>query len=230
MRKVLFSASLAIVLVAALAATAFAVDITGLPDTVEPGQTVQITVTGSESGTSGKISTSGLAISSVSGDFSTPQDFVVVEPVGGLSVVYSCTVTASAGETVSFSVSDVVLSNGDRDASGEAASVSAAVGSPEDPTQAPTSAPTDDATAQPSVQPSVQPSSAPGGQTTASARPSGSVKPASGAAATAKPAAGSGKDKLPKTADASMDLWTLAAAAGACAGIAVIAGRKAFSK
>ena len=226
MKKFLFGASLAIVLVAALAATAFAVDITGLPDTVEPGQTVQITVTGSESGTSGKISTSGLSISNVSGDFSTPQDFVVVEPVGGLSVVYTCTVTAPAGDTVSFSVSDVVLSNGDRDATGEAASVSAAVESAAEPTQEPTSVPTDE----PTTQPSVQPSAAPGGQTTASAAPSGSVKPASGAAATAKPAAGSGKDKLPKTADASMDLWTLAAAAGACAGIAVIAGRKAFSK
>lgn len=240
MKKILLSTAVAVVLVAALAVTAFAVGVSG-PSSVATGDKIDITVTGSEQGTSGRVSVSGLRVDSVSGDLSSPSDFLVLaDGPGGLTATYSCTVTAEAGETASFSVSNVVVSNGEYDFAAADGSWSARVPAAE-PTQEPSSEPT----TEPSDEPTTQPSGEPSATTSASAEPSGSatvspsssasssasVKPGGAGQTSAKPSSGkpAKTDKMPKTGDTTMDLWTLLVVAGACAAVAVVAGKKVFS-
>ena len=225
-KKILLSAAVAVMLVAALAVTAFAVGVSG-PSSVDTGDTITITVSGSGEGTSGKISTSGLDITSVSGGMSTASDLLLLSEYGGMTATYTCTVTAGAGETASFSVSDVTVSDGTSDSPGEGGSWSATVAGASEPSDEPSSEPSDEPSQNPSSEPSgdasasasASGSAAPGGQTTHKPGTSGSVKPGT-----------SGKtDNMPKTGDATMDLWTLAVIAAACATVAVVAGKKVFS-
>ena len=213
-KKALISAAVAVMLVAAFAAVAFAagVSVSG-PSSISTGETIQITVTGAGEGASGSVSTSGLDVVSVSGaPLSDTSNFVVADALGGLSATYNCTVTAGAGETASFTVSGVTISNGTQDEPGDGGSWSATVAGGTEPTQEPSTQPTGDASAQPSGSAGAS----------ASAGSSSSVKPGT----SAKPGT---TDNMPKTGDATMDLWTLAIIAAACAAVAVVAGKKVFS-
>lgn len=258
MKKVLSSVVLAVFLIAALATVSLAVDVSG-PGTVEPGETVTITVTGSGEATSGLVSVQGMTVQEASGGFSSTNDLLVLKSHGGLTATYTCRVTANPGERVSFSVSNVVVSNGSEDQPGTDGSWRAVVASNDepvvspDPTQKPnpTTAPeptvepdptqepnpTDDNRPVPTQEPSASSSQAvptgDGSQVPASEAPSIDVNgtitdnPSSG------PSQGGttvvSKEKLPKTADSSVDLWTFLAIGAGLAVVVVVAGRKVYA-
>lgn len=228
MKKVLLSTCLAIVLVAAFAVTALAVSVSGPGNEVEPGETVTLTVTGEGEGTAGKVRTQGLEITSVSGDFSTPTDFFVIGATGGMSATYTCRVTASAGQPVSFTVYDVTVSDGQKDSAGTGGSWEATAASPAEPTARPDE-PTQTPTDEPTLQPSGEPSSPDGEQSVQPTGGDGGQQGAPGNKPSAAPTNAQG-DRLPKTGDTTLDIWTLLVIAGCCTAVVLVAGKKVFSK
>lgn len=239
MKKILWSAVLAVVLVAALGATSLAISVSG-PETVETGDTVNITVTGEGAGISGTVETEGLTVTDAKGGFSTTQDVLLVDAHGGLTATYTCRVTAKDGERVSFNVTDVVVSDGTEDFPGKSAGWSARVDDAE-PTSAPTDtqAPTSVPPAEPidTDAPTDQPTDDQGGAiTTQTPEPTdtdGTDKPAdAGTQKTPAPSqsAADRTEHLPKTADSSLDLWTFLSIGAGLAVIIVIAGRKVYAR
>ena len=216
----LFSISMAVVLVVALAATGLAaaagsVSVSG-PSSISTGQQVQITVSGTGDGVNGTVAVSNLTIDSISNQFSSASGVVLLPSFGTASVVYTCTVTAGAGETASFSVTGATAAGPDNtvvDIPGASWSATVAAENP--------STPTPDQPDQPD-----QPATPTEGNNGGSSNQGGSSN--SGSQSGTSSSNGS-TDKMPKTGDATMDLWTLAVIAAGCVGIAVFAGKKAFS-
>lgn len=240
MKKVMLSAVLAVVLVAALAATSLAIDVSG-PGTVEPGSTITIEVTGEGAGISGAVETEGLMVTGATGGFSTVNDVLLVDTHGGLTATYTCRVTAKAGENVSFDVTDVIVSDGTVDRPASGAQWRAAVDDAAEPTIAPTQtqAPADEpsATQEPDTDtPADEPSAGESDEVTGSPEP-GETTDSSDAAAPAgqktpapsQSAAGTA-EHLPKTADSSLDLWTFLSIGAGLAVIIVIAGKKVYAR
>lgn len=216
-RKTLLSISLAALLVVAMAATAFAapgsVSCSG-PGSISTGETISITVTGTGLGINAEVSTSGLSFVSVSNAFSSQGGVVLLPDFGTPSVTYTYTVTAGAGETASFTLSGATSAD-DNDQvvsiSGDSWSATVPANEPE-----------------PSEEPPA-PSTTPGGEQ--SAAPSSGSGSGGGSNGGTSGGSSSGKtDKMPKTGDATMDLWVLAVIAAGCTGAAVVAGKKVFSR
>lgn len=243
MKKVLWSSVVAIMLIAALTAVAFAVDVSG-PDTVEPGQTVTITVTGEGAATSGFVSVKGLRITDASGGFSTPDDVLLVDSHGGLTATYECVVTAEAGDSVAFDVTGISVSDGTTDVSAPNAGWSAKVSGAAEPTvtpepDEPSKAPETETPAPPTQAPSTQPPSDEPSPTDDQGQQTeqptdGSEPPAAAgdqsASPSASPSAKSNAEHLPKTADSSMDLWTYLVIGAGLAVVIVIAGKKVYAR
>ena len=205
-KKMLVSISIALVMVAALAVTALAGASVSGPEAVKPGDTIQVTISGTGQGVNGTVTASGLECTGVSSQLSAPGAFVLLPDYGTSSVTYTYRVTAASGQ-VSVTLSNVTDSVNDQPQAAAGSTWSADVIADTTPTD----------------EPSQVPSGEPSGDASASVKPgtSASVKPG---AATAD-----GKDKLPKTGDATMDLWVLAVIAAGAVSTAVIAGKKAFS-
>lgn len=208
-RKTLLSIAVAVLLVAAMAATAFAASDSSLsvsgPGSISTGQTIEIAVSGTGLGVSADVEIEGLEYVGVSNAFSGPNGVVLLPAFGPGSVVYTYTVTAEAGETASFRLVNATAT-GDDDStfSIPGDSWSATVPAGEEPSD------------QPTEEPSTAPSGTPSGGGSSSGGNSGS---------------GSGNaDKMPKTGDATVDLWVLAVIAAGCTGAAVVAGKKVFAK
>ncbi|MBD5559677.1 MAG: hypothetical protein HDQ87_04875 [Clostridia bacterium] len=220
-RKTLLSISVAVLLVVAMSATVFAaadssVSVSG-PGSISTGQTISITVTGTGLGIDGSVSTEGLTVDSVSNQFSSLGHVVLLPMMGTNQVTYTCTVTAGAGETASFAVVDVTAADendGVFSISGDSWSATVPGGGSDEP--------------EPSASSGTTPSTAPSGQPTGGATNGGS---GTGSGSNGGSSTGSGNtDKMPKTGDATMDLWVLAVIAAGCAGAAVVAGKKVFAK
>ena len=219
-KKMLVSISIALVMVAALAVTALAGASVSGPSTVKPGDTIQVTISGTGQGVNGTVTASGLECTGVSSQLSAPGAFVLLPDYGTSSVTYTYRVTAASGQ-VSVTLSNVTESVNDQP--------QAAAGSTWSADVIADTTPTDEPSQQPSGTPSDEPSQAPSGEPSGDASASASVKP--GTSASVKPGAATadGKDKLPKTGDATMDLWVLAVIAAGAVSTAVIAGKKVFS-
>lgn len=209
-RKMLISMAVAVVLVMALAATAMAaVSISG-PSSVNTGDTIQVTVSGTGDGVNGAVSTQGLEFVSVSNNMCAQGAFVLLPNYGTTSATYTYTVTAGAGETVSVTLSNCEEAQGDTAVSIPGDSWSATVPAGQTPSE-----------------PSDQPTNS--SEPTSTATNGGSSN--GGGSGSGSSGTGSGNtDKMPKTGDATMDLWTLCVIAAGATGIAVFAGRKAFQK
>ena len=221
---------------------AYAVDIDG-PDTIEPGSTVQITVTGSGDTMGGDVYTEGLIISDVEGGLSTPEDFVVTQAHGAMRSTYTCIVTAGVGLTASFRVRHVYVYDdgmtGDmRDEDGIWSRTVADNGAQAEVPQQPTevdvivAAPADE----PIVTEPVPTATAAAADTAAGAGGAPVVSQTPGVQQSAAPAAASAtgtevpEATLPKTADASVDLWVYAAAGAMAASAAALAARRLHQK
>lgn len=132
--------------------------------------------------------------------------------VNSATVTYTYTVTGEAGEAYSFALTNVVCSDGESDVEETVAPVTGTVeaapvpsGDPSEPTQQPSEDPSE-----PTQQPS-EPTGEP------SAQPSDSQN-------------ADELDDVPKTGDATTDLWVLAVVGiAAAATVAVVAGKKVFS-
>lgn len=246
-KKVLLSAAVAVMLVAALAVTAFAATSVDGPGSIENGERITITISTTADGFSGNISTSGLSFVSCDNDLCNSSSAIILADAGQSSATYTYTVTAGPGETASFRVSNGTESDGDSDSSvsvgGWSATVPAAptnppTQTPAPPTATPSATATATATTTPSssarpTTPTLPPSSAvPSGSLMPSAVPSG--QPGTSGApgiTTQKPSSSTTnkKDNMPKTGDSTMDLWTLVVIAAACGAVAIVAGKKVFS-
>ena len=221
-KKMLVSISIALVMVAALAVTALAGASVSGPSTVKPGDTISVTISGTGQGVNGTVTASGLECTGVSSQLSAPGAFVLLPDYGTSSVTYTYRVTAASGQ-VSVTLSNVTESVNDQPQAAAGSTWSAEVIADTTPTDEPSQQPSGTPSDEPSQTPSGEPSGEPSGDASASVKPgtSASVKPG---AATAD-----GKDKLPKTGDATMDLWVLAVIAAGAVSTAVIAGKKVFS-
>ena len=217
-KKMLVSISIALVMVAALAVTALAGASVSGPEAVKPGDTIQVTISGTGQGVNGTVTASGLECTGVSSQLSAPGAFVLLPDYGTSSVTYTYRVTAASGQ-VSVTLSNVTESVNDQPQAAAGSTWSAQVIADTTPTDEPSQQPS----GTPSDEPSQAPTDEPSGDASASVKPgtSASVKPGSVAA--------DGKDKLPKTGDATMDLWVLAVIAAGAVSTAVIAGKKVFS-
>lgn len=214
-KKMLIGLAAALITVFALSSVALAaVSISG-PSSVDPGQTVQVTISGTGEGVDGTVNASGLEFVSCDSQLSDAGKFVLLPNYGTPSVTYTYRVTAQSGQ-VSVSLSGVQEGNADgsvTDISGDswAASVNAS-----EPT--------------PSQQPTDEPSQQPSGEPSASGAPSGSANPSGAPSGSVRPGASGNQDKMPKTGDATMDLWILAVVAAGAVCTAVVAGKKVFSR
>ena len=219
-KKTILSIALAAILVLAFATTGMAADVP-VKVTIDnsnpnPGDTVNITVscTGNDiGGFEGKVTTSGLKYISDDGQFSNETQ---LRAMGSGSVTYTYTVEGQPGDAIKFSLSDVKVG----DAAGSSwhnpvgdFAVSGTVEAAVNP--------------QPSTQPSedLQPSEDPSEPTQQPSEPTGEPS--------AQPSDSQNADELddvPKTGDATTDLWVLAVVGIAAAATgAVVAGKKVFS-
>ena len=217
--KTLLSLTLCVLLVTALSATAFAeaaptCTVSG-PQNISTGDTIQIVMNGDNAGMiDGFVQTSGLSYVDVSVDIANEISFTLM-PTGDLTeLIYTYTVTAQPGETASFSATDIRVNNGQSTLpnTGWSAVVAGATASEE---------------------PSEQPTDSSGSQTAppAATGTTGSSGTSSTGGSGSNTASGSAnKDRIPKTGDATTDLWVLAVLACGCSGLALIAARKAFSR
>lgn len=228
-KKVLLSAAVAVMLVAALAVTAFAASSISGPGSVEQGETITITVSTDANGFSGNVSTSGLEVISGTGGMSNASSVIILADMGGNTATYTCRVTGEPGSTVSFSLSNCKESDGQSDTDVTVAPWSATVAGGSEPSQEPTQRPTQEPSQEPTQVPtsSVEPTASGTATSTASGAPGASVSPSAGTSA--KPSSGT-QDKMPKTGDATMDLWTLVIIAAACGAVAIVAGKKVLSR
>ena len=226
-KKMLIGLAAALIAVFALSSVALASASVSGPSSVDPGETIQVTISGTGEGVNGTVNASGLEFVSCSSELSAAGKFVLLPDFGTSSVTYTYRVTAQSGQ-VSVSLTGVTQAvNGEVqniDGSSWSASVNAS-----EPTQQPTQQPSQQPSQEPSQQPSGEPSTQPSGS--ASAGASGSVKPGTpGTTTSSKPGASGNQDKMPKTGDATMDLWVLAVVAAGAVGTAVVAGKKVFSR
>lgn len=218
--RLLISIGVAVLLVAALCTTAFAVELTG-PETVTPGSEIQIKVTGTMKGLSANIQTTGLQFVNVDGGLSDEETLILLEDFGGMTGIYTYNVTAQEGETVSFVMTQVTESDGERDIPANNMTWTGTVGGA---FGTETSEPT------PTVNTPVQPPVAQVSQQAPAAvsNAGAAVSPVTSAAATASATAQATPG--PETADDSMNIWLLCIGAAACAIVAVVVGRKMFKR
>ena len=205
-KKIVLSIVLAAVLVMAMSVTAFAAAPSVSVSNPSPsvGDTVTFTVScpSDVAGIQGDIATSGLQYVSRT---TTPAGMGGENTLVtlGNSASYTYKVTAAAGETVSFSLSNVISADidGNETPEAETFSATATVAAPAEPTSQPTNEPTSDPTAEPS----------------ASASASASAKTG-------------GLDDVPKTGDTTTDIMLFAVIGlAAAATVAIVAGKKALS-
>lgn len=210
-KRITLSAALIVMLVTALTGSALAVTVAG-PAAVSTGDTVVVTVSAPDPdpGVSGRVMVEGLRVESVEGGWSSMRDLLLLAKEGKSVSTYTCTVTARAGENVTFAVTDVTVSDGVTDSPGTSDAWTATVEGAFAPG-------TGTASSDPASAGNKEPDRDEG------------VENASSAGVTSKTTSGA-KDGLPKTADASLDLWTLGLISAACAIIAILAGKRAFSE
>ncbi len=212
-KKIVLSIVLAAVLVMAMSVTAFAAapSVSASNPSPNVGDTVTFTVScpSDVAGISADIATSGLQYVSKSSIMGNESMLITL----GNSASYTYKVTAAAGETVSFSLSNVVTSDASGNETNETGvyAATATVATPAQPTSEPTSQPT----SQPSNEPTSQPTSNPGSN------------PSASASASAK---AGGLDDVPKTGDTTTDIMLFAVIGlAAAATVAIVAGKKALS-
>ena len=224
-KKKIMSIALAAILVLAFAAAGFAADV---PINVEidnskpnPRDTITVKVSCTANdvgGFEGKISTKGLEYVGTTGKPLSDETQLTVMGTG--SVTYTYKVTAKAGDTINFSLSGVKVAN-------EAGTdwhnpvgnfaVSGTVAAAVEPDPEPSTPVTPDPEPSTPVNPDPQPSTNP-------------ETPSEGGS-TGDTAKDSALDDVPKTGDATTDMWVFAVIALAAAGtIGIAAYRKAFSK
>lgn len=223
----------ALLLCTVLATTAFAISSISGPASVTEGETIDITVSTTAKGFSGLVSVSGLRVIGTDGGFSTNERVVLLSDAEAASVTYTCRVTASDGERVSFEIKDAQESDSVQDTDVNVAPWTATVISGSEPNP-PTTDPNP-----PSEEPTPS-TEAPGptnGETpTVSASPDNNGQNQGGGAAGAatngssSPSGSAGTKKMPKTADSSVNGWILFIVGAAGAGIAVIAGRQVLAQ
>lgn len=222
--KILISMVVAVVLVLSLAATAFAATatITASSSEVKAGDTISFTVSSTDAGLSADVTVSdNLEFVSVDNEMlSFENNLNILGIMGDSDVVYTYKVAAdaAAGETISFQLTNVVSANAagvetdEADASATATVVAdEPVVDPDDPTD-----PSD-----------------PVGPTDPSdpTDPSEPEDPADPSNPSDEQPSDDQLDDVPKTGDATTDVWTGAIIALAVAGvIGIVAGKKAFSK
>lgn len=203
-KKIVLSIVLAAVLVMAMSVTAFAAAPSVSVSNPSPnvGDTVTFTVScpSDVAGISADIATSGLQYVSRT---TTPAGMGGENTLVtlGNSASYTYKVTAAAGETVSFALSNVITADVDGNETPETGtfSATATVAAPAEPTSQPTGQPTSDPTEEPSAS----------------------------ASASAKT---DNLDDVPKTGDTTTDIMLFAVIGlAAAATVAIVAGKKALS-
>ena len=224
--KILISMVVAVVLVLSLAATAFAATATVVASSseVKAGDTISFTVSSTDAGLSADVAVSdNLEFVSVDNEMlSFENNLNILGIMGDSDVVYTYRVAADAvaGETISFQLTNVVSANaaGQETAEADAGATATVVADepvdPDEPTDP--SDPTD-----------------PVGPTDPSdpTDPSEPEDPADPSNPSDEQPSDDQLDDVPKTGDATTDMWTGAIIALAVAGVIVIvAGKKAFSK
>ena len=209
-RKVVRAVAVAEVLVMAMSLTALAApaDVTISNEHAKTGDTVTVTVSTTDRGLNADVQVSGLEITGVSGGMSTEENVNLIADLGGSQSVYTCVVTAEEGQDYSFTLTNVEVSVEGSGLQSEAdKTVSGTVEAAVDP------------------QPSTQPSEDPSEPTQQPSEPTGEPS--------AQPSDSQNADELddvPKTGDATTDLWVLAVVGiAAAATVAVVAGKKVFS-
>ncbi len=213
--KVVLAVAVAAVMVMAMSLTALAApaDVTISNEHAKTGDTVTVTVSTTDRGLNADVQVSGLEITGVSGGMSTEENVNLIADLGGSQSVYTCVVTAEEGQDYSFTLTNVEVSvegsglqsEADKTVSGTVEAAPAPSGDPSEPTQQPSEDPSE-----PTQQPS-EPTGEP------SAQPSDSQN-------------ADELDDVPKTGDATTDLWVLAVVGiAAAATVAVVAGKKVFS-
>lgn len=222
--KILISMVVAVVLVLSLAATAFAATATVVASSseVKAGDTISFTVSSTDAGLSADVAVSdNLEFVSVDNEMlSFENNLNILGIMGDSDVVYTYRVAADAvaGETISFQLTNVVSANaaGQETAEADASATATVVADepvvdPDDPTD-----PSD-----------------PVGPTDPSdpTDPSEPEDPADPSNPSDEQPSDDQLDDVPKTGDATTDMWTGAIIALAVAGvIGIVAGKKAFSK
>ena len=222
--KILISMVVAVVLVLSLAATAFAATATVVASSseVKAGDTISFTVSSTDAGLSADVAVSdNLEFVSVDNEMlSFENNLNILGIMGDSDVVYTYRVAADAvaGETISFQLTNVVSANaaGQETAEADAGATATVVADepvvdPDDPTD-----PSD-----------------PVGPTDPSdpTDPSEPEDPADPSNPSDEQPSDDQLDDVPKTGDATTDMWTGAIIALAVAGvIGIVAGKKAFSK
>ena len=224
--KILISMVVAVVLVLSLAATAFAATATVVASSseVKAGDTISFTVSSTDAGLSADVTVSdNLEFVSVDNEMlSFENNLNILGIMGDSDVVYTYKVAAdaAAGETISFQLTNVVSANaaGQETAEADAGATATVVADepvdPDEPTDP--SDPTD-----------------PVGPTDPSdpTDPSEPEDPADPSNPSDEQPSDDQLDDVPKTGDATTDMWTGAIIALAVAGvIGIVAGKKAFSK
>ncbi len=213
--KVVLAVAVAAVMVMAMSLTALAApaDVTISNEHAKTGDTVTVTVSTTDRVRNADVQVSGLEITGVSGGMSTEENVNLIADLGGSQSVYTCVVTAEEGQDYSFTLTNVEVSvegsglqsEADKTVSGTVEAAPAPSGDPSEPTQQPSEDPSE-----PTQQPS-EPTGEP------SAQPSDSQN-------------ADELDDVPKTGDATTDLWVLAVVGiAAAATVAVVAGKKVFS-
>lgn len=208
--KVVLAVAVAAVMVMAMSLTALAApaDVTISNEHAKTGDTVTVTVSTTDRGLNADVQVSGLEITGVSGGMSTEENVNLIADLGGSQSVYTCVVTAEEGQDYSFTLTNVEVSVEGSGLQSEAdKTVSGTVEAAVDP------------------QPSTQPSEDPSEPTQQPSEPTGEPS--------AQPSDSQNADELddvPKTGDATTDLWVLAVVGIAAATtVAVVAGKKVFS-
>ena len=224
--KILISMVVAVVLVLSLAATAVAATATVVASSseVKAGDTISFTVSSTDAGLSADVAVSdNLEFVSVDNEMlSFENNLNILGIMGDSDVVYTYRVAADAvaGETISFQLTNVVSANaaGQETAEADAGATATVVADepvdPDEPTDP--SDPTD-----------------PVGPTDPSdpTDPSEPEDPADPSNPSDEQPSDDQLDDVPKTGDATTDMWTGAIIALAVAGvIGIVAGKKAFSK
>ncbi|WP_353422805.1 hypothetical protein [Christensenella massiliensis] len=212
-KKVIISIVMAAILVMAMSVTALAAEPVISVDNPKPqvGDQITFTIKTSDVSVVAEVQASdNLHFEGSTGAMAANENKFA--SVNSATVTYTYTVTGEAGEAYSFALANVVCSDGSSDVEETVAPVTGTVeaapapsGDPSEPTQQPSEDPSE-----PTQQPS-EPTGEP------SAQPSDSQN-------------ADELDDVPKTGDATTDLWVLAAVGiAAAAAVAVVAGKKVFS-
>ena len=207
-KKILLSVVIAVILVMAISVTAFAADVPTVnssSNAPKSGDKITFTITVPGEGMQANVSASdNLKYEESKGAISSNESAFAalnVGVIGGSSVTYTYVVTGEAGEEYSFTLSSIVLADGSKGADITVSGKIAETSVPSDPTDP-------DQPVDPD-QPADPDTPAQGGDT----QDKGEL------------------DDVPKTGDASQDMWIYAVMALAAAGvIGAVAFKKAFSK